>query len=328
MDKLLEIKNLKVNLLTAYGLVHGVRDVSIDISDGEIVGIVGESGCGKTLTAKSILGLHNPERTDIGGEIIFRKKSGETVDLLSARQSELREIRGSEISMVLQDSSLSLSPIISLGKQMEDAIIANKKMKRAEARKIAVQLLKDVGISEPEMRLKCLPGELSGGQLQRVCIAMAISSNPRLLLADEPTTALDSVTQAQILALLKKLSKKRGMAILIVTHNFSVIKNLCDRVYVMYAGLVAESGTVGEVMGSPKHRYTRDLLKSIPHIDSKKRLEAVAGSLPDIYGEINGCAYAERCRGVCESCRGKIDMAAFSGTHFAACVNSGGEQGE
>ena len=325
MDKLLEIKNLSVNLLTAYGLVHGVRDVSIDILDGEIVGIVGESGCGKTLTAKSVLGLHNAERADIGGEVAFRKRDGETVDLLSVKPAELREIRGGEISMVLQDSSQSLSPIISIGRQMEDVIIANRRIKRPEARKIAAELLDDVGIDNPEMRLKCLPGELSGGQLQRICIAMAISGDPRLLLADEPTTALDSVTQAQILALLKKLSKERGMAVLIVTHNFSVVKRLCDRVYVMYAGLVAESGTVDEVINDPKHRYTRDLLKSIPHTNSKRRLESVAGALPDIYGDISGCPYADRCRGVCEDCRRAVGMSAFSGTHFAACLDAGGE---
>ena len=325
MDKLLEIKNLSVSPLTAYGLVHGVRDVSIDIAEGEIVGIVGESGCGKTLTAKAVMGLHRAGRTDIGGQIIYRKKSGESVDLLSMKPQELRSIRGSEISMVLQDSSLSLSPIITIGRQMEDVIIAHKKIKRPEARRIAAGLLSDVGISEPEMRLKCLPGELSGGQLQRICIAMAISSSPRLLLADEPTTALDSATQAQILALLHKLSKERGMAILIVTHNFSVIKRLCDRVYVMYAGLIAESGTVAEVMNDPKHRYTRDLIKSIPRLDSKEKLESVAGALPDAYGEITGCAYAERCRVALESCRERVSMSAFGGTHFAACPYAGGE---
>lgn len=320
MDKLLEIKNLAVSPLTAYGRVHGVRDVSLEIGEGEIVGIVGESGCGKTLTAKAVLGLHNPERTDISGSIIYRKKDGSTVDIIKTSQKDLSAIRGSEISMVLQDSKLALSPIITLGRQMEDVILAHRDITRKEARKAAAELLSDVGIDNPELRLKSLPGELSGGQLQRVCIAMAISSNPRLLLADEPTTALDTVTQAQILALLKKLSQERGMAIMIVTHNFSVIKRLCDRVYVMYAGFVAESGSVKEVIETPRHRYTRDLLNSIPRLGSNERLESVPGSLPDVYSEISGCPYFERCAQSCDICRGGIQMRDFGGLHYASCT--------
>lgn len=324
MDKLLEIKNLAVSPLTAYGLVHGVRDVSLEIGEGETVGIVGESGCGKTLTAKAVLGLHNPERTDISGSIIYRKKDGSAVDLLKISKKDLADIRGSEISMVLQDSKLALSPIITLGKQMEDVILAHRDITRKEARKIAAELLADVGIDNPGLRLKSLPGEMSGGQLQRVCIAMAISSNPRLLIADEPTTALDTVTQEQILALLKKLSVERGMAVMIVTHNFSVIKRLCDRVYVMYAGFVAESGDVREVIENPRHRYTRDLLKSIPRLGSKEHLISVPGSLPDVYSEISGCPYFERCSQSCEICLGGIPMRGFGGSHYASCT--GGER--
>lgn len=326
MAKLLEIKNLEVRLLTAYGVVNGVRDVSLDILEGEIVGIVGESGCGKTLTAKSVLGLHNPERSEVRGSIKYRRRDGEVVDILALSQKELRKVRGSEISMVLQDSSLALSPIITVGRQMEDAILAHRKIKRSEARKIAEELLDNVGISDPKMRLKCLPGELSGGQLQRICIAMAMSSHPRLMICDEPTTALDAVTQTQILALLKRLSKEHGMSVLMVTHNFSVIKNLCDRVYVMYAGFVAESGRVEEVIKDPKHRYTRDLLQSIPSAQTKGRLESVAGTLPDVYSGITGCAYAPRCRSLCDRCRGNVGMTRFGDTHFAACID-GGEGG-
>ena len=323
MDKLLEIKNLAVSPLTAYGRVHGVRSVSLEIGESEIVGIVGESGCGKTLTSKAVLGLHNPERTDISGSIIYRKKDGSTVDIIKTSQKDLSAIRGSEISMVLQDSKLALSPIITLGRQMEDVILAHRDISRKEARKAAAELLSDVGIDNPELRLKSLPSELSGGQLQRVCIAMAISSSPRLLIADEPTTALDTVTQEQILALLKKLSRERGMAVMIVTHNFSVIKRLCDRVYVMYAGFVAESGAVDEVIGAPRHRYTRDLLNSIPRLGSKERLESVAGSLPDIYSEISGCPYFERCAQSSDACRSDVSMRGFGEMHFASCV--GGE---
>ncbi len=323
MDKLLEIKNLSVRLLTAYGVARGVRGVSLSVGEGEVVGIVGESGCGKTLTAKSVLGLHNAERAEVRGQILYRLKSGATVDLLALKQKELQKIRGGEISMVLQDSSTALSPIITVGRQMEDVILAHSGVKRQEARKTAVGLLESVGISEPEMRLKCLPGELSGGQLQRVCIAMAISSEPRLLLCDEPTTALDSVTQAQILALLKKLSKERNMAVLIVTHNFSVVKRICDRVYVMYAGLIAESGTADEVTQNPRHCYTQDLLKSIPRACEKGRLESVTGALPDVYGDIAGCPYAPRCKSVCEDCLKDISMRGYSPTHFAACIKGG-----
>ena len=327
MDKLLEIKDLSVRLLTAYGVARGVRGVSLEVGEGEIVGIVGESGCGKTLTAKSVLGLHNAERTEVGGQMIYRLKSGETVDLAALSQRDFQKIRGGEISMVLQDSSTSLSPIITVGRQMEDVILAHRDIRRPEARAVAAELLESVGISEPQMRLKCLPGELSGGQLQRICIAMAISSEPRLLLCDEPTTALDSVTQAQILALLKKLSKERNMAVLIVTHNFSVVKRICDRVYVMYAGLIAESGTADEVTKSPKHRYTADLLKSIPDAETKGRLESVAGALPDVYGDIAGCPYAPRCKSACEGCLKSVPVTEFTPTHFAACVKGGGQNG-
>ena len=324
MDRLLDIKDLKVNLFTAYGEVRGVRGVSAEVGEGEIVGIVGESGCGKTLTAKSILGLHNPERTELSGKIEFCRKNGGIIDLISAQKGEMKKIRGSEISMVLQDSSAALSPIITIGKQMGEVISAHKKVSKSEAAKIAEKLLYDVGIPEPGTRLKCLPGELSGGQLQRICIAMAISSEPRLLIADEPTTALDAVTQAQILELLKNLSVERNMAILIVTHNFSVVKRLCDRVYVMYAGLIAESGSVKEVIEDPRHRYTRDLLQSVPD-GTKKRLKAASGPLPDIYSDICGCPYFERCAERGEGCEKEISLKSLGGSHFAACIKAGGE---
>ena len=326
MDKLLEIKNLEVDILTAYGVAHGVRGVSLEINAGEIVGIVGESGCGKTLTAKSVLGLNNPERTETRGEILFRQKNGQTADILKFKPAELRAIRGKEISMVLQDSSLALSPIMTVGRQMADVIGAHRKVTKNQADEIAEELLESVGISEPKMRLKCLPSELSGGQLQRVCIAMAISSEPRLLIADEPTTALDSVTQAQILALLKKLSGERGMAVLLVSHNFSVIKRLCDRVYVMYAGMTAESGSVAEVTENPMHRYTADLLKSIPD-GTKRRLESVAGALPDVYADIVGCPYYERCASRAEICKKKPEIRAV-GQHKFACSCSEGFKDE
>ncbi len=324
MDKLLEIKDLRISLLTPYGRAYGVRGVSLDIAEGEKLGIVGESGCGKTLTAKAILGLHRRERTEISGSIVYKKKNGETVDLLRLREPELRKIRGSDISMVLQDSSLALSPIITVGRQMEDMILAHRAVGRHEAGRIAAKLLGDVGLSEPEMRLKCLPGELSGGQLQRICIAMAISSDPRLLIADEPTTALDAVTQAQILELLKNISAEKKMAVMLVTHNFSVIKRFCDRVCVMYAGEVAERGKVAEVTEDPRHRYTQGLLKSIPD-GRKRRLEPLAGSLPDVYERITGCAFSERCPDRREDCRGEIPEISLGGTHCASCVLAGGE---
>lgn len=324
MDKLLEIKDLRVELATAYGIAYGVRGVSLSVGEGEIVGIVGESGCGKTLTAKSVCGLLPQDRAKVFGSITYKKKDGSTVGLLGLKPAQMQKIRGKEISMVLQNSSSALSPIITVGRQMQDVIIAHRKVSRKEALKIAEGLLEEVGISEPAMRLKCLPGELSGGQLQRVCIAMAISPEPKLLLADEPTTALDSVTQAQILALLKRLSRERGMAVLIVTHNFSVIKRLCDRVYVMYAGLIAESGKVEDVLKNPCHRYTKDLLNSIPD-GSKNRLTSVAGALPDVYSSISGCPYAERCSEVIPACRGEVGLFGCGRMHFSSCIESGGE---
>lgn len=327
MDNLLEVKNLKVFPLTPAGVVHGVRDVSLEISEGETVGLVGESGCGKTLTAKAVIGLHDRRRTDVSGEILFKTKSGAAVDITKAKQSELSRLRGREISMVLQDSFLALSPIISVGRQMEDAIIASCGVKRREAGQMAAKLLSDVGIDRPEIRLKSLPGELSGGQLQRICIAMAISGSPRLLIADEPTTALDAVSQAQILRLLKRLSEEKNMAVLIVTHNFSVVKNLCDRVYVMYAGKVAESGRVFDVVKNPAHRYTQGLLDSIPELGPKKRLKPVPGQLPDVYSEISGCPYFDRCPYAEEDCTKDIPIRDLGNGHFAACRH-GGDGGE
>ena len=324
MDKLLEVKNLQVELLTPYGRVYGVRGASFDISEGETVGLVGESGCGKTLTAKSVLGLHRPDRTEISGSILYRLKSGERVDLLKLSQRELRKIRGSEISMVLQDSSMSLCPIIPIGKQMADVITVHTGADRKEALGIAEKLLEDVGLTEPAMRLKCLPGELSGGQLQRICIAMAISSHPRLLIADEPTTALDSITQAQILALIKRLSAERKMAVLLVTHNFSVVKRLCDAVCVMYSGRIVERGPAHEVMNAPRHIYTSDLLKSIPD-GTKRRLSAVPGSLPDVYKKIEGCPYRERCSSGCEECARAAEKEVGPG-HLTVCIAAGGDK--
>lgn len=320
MDKLLEISHLRVELNTPAGIVRGVRDVSLTVRPGEVHGIVGESGCGKTLTAKSILGLHDPDRTRVAGEILFHREEG-PVDLLTLRNRELRRLRGGEIGMVFQDPLTTLNPLLTVGNQIGEMLRLHQGLSRGDALDRAAELLEEVGITPGGERLFQYPFEFSGGMLQRACIAMAISCGPKLLLADEPTTALDVTMQAQILALLRRLQRDRLMAVLLITHNFGVVAELCDSVSVMYAGQIVETGTVEEIFAAPRHPYTRDLIRSIPRAEGGGgRLAAIPGSPPDLRRELKGCAYAPRCRFATPRCLGEdLLQNTLSATHWAAC---------
>lgn len=289
----ISIRNLKIELLSTKGIVHAVRGINLNIKKGEIHGFVGESGCGKTMTAKSLIRLHDMSKTEYSGEIIF----DESVDILKMKEKELQKLRGSEISMVFQDPTASLNPLITVGEQIAETLRVHKNMNVRQAYEKTLCLFEKVGIYPPEKRFNQYPFELSGGMLQRVMIAIAISCDPMLLIADEATTALDVTIQAQILELFKNLQLSTGMAILFITHNFGVISEICDRVSVMYAGKIVETGDVKDIFRSPSHPYTQALIESIPKSGNHgKRFVTIPGSPPELLEKIDGCAFSPRCK--------------------------------
>ncbi|HOO29297.1 MAG TPA: ABC transporter ATP-binding protein, partial [Lachnospiraceae bacterium] len=284
-DSVVNIKNLKVDLASINGIVHAVRDINLDIKKGEVHGIVGESGCGKSMTVKTIMRLHDEKRTRYHGEIIYNHKN-----ILEMKKRELNAIRGRDISMIFQDPMVGLDPIYSAGEQVGEMIREKKHMKKAEAKAQVLKLFEDVGIYPAEKRYAQYPFEMSGGMLQRVMIALALSLEPQLLIADEPTTALDVTIQLQILELLKSLQKKNGMAIILVTHNLGVIAEICDRVSVMYAGKILETSSVYDIFDNPCHPYTNALMDSSPKAGQKgKRLITIPGTPPKLFGRLEGC---------------------------------------
>jgi len=299
MDKVLSINDLNIKLHTNCGTIHAVRGINLDIEKGEIHGIVGESGCGKTVSAKAILRLHNDLSTNYSGEIKYDSKS----DILKMTNKELKNLRGKYISLIFQDPVQSLNPLLKIGGQITETIRAHSKLNSQETYLKAVSLMEDVGIHPAEKRFNQFPFELSGGMLQRVMIATAISSDPKLLVADEPTTALDVTMQAKILDLFKEIRDKTGMSILLITHNFGVVAEICDRVSVMYAGQIVESGEVKDIFRRPAHPYTKALIESIPKAkQTGKRMIAIPGSPPELSCEIKGCAFAPRCEYAEEKC--------------------------
>ncbi|WP_024621058.1 ABC transporter ATP-binding protein [Metaclostridioides mangenotii] len=316
-DKILDIKNLKTSFSTKRGEVEAVRDVSFDVYKNEVVGLVGESGSGKSITSKSIMRLIENPGYIKSGEILFNN-----VDLMGLSEKQMRNIRGNEISMVFQDSMTALNPLIKVGKQMTEIIIRHQKVGKIEAKNKAIEILGMVGIPDPKIRFDNYPHEFSGGMRQRVCIAMAISSSPKLLIADEPTTALDVTIQAQILKLIKELNNKNENSTLLITHDLGVVYNTCDRVIVMYGGMVMEKGTVEEIFKQTKHPYTIGLLKSIPKgRDSKKeRLSSIDGTPPSLLNPSSGCPFYERCDRKTEICKNKLpDIKNLSDTHSVMC---------
>lgn len=317
-NNLISFEDFKVNIMSAGGIVHAVRGVNLDIREGEIHGIVGESGCGKSMTIKSVLRLHEKDRTEYKGAIYFGK---DRRDILKMSGRELNKIRGSEISMVFQDPMVSLNPIMTVGEQISEMLRRKKKLTREEAKYESLQLLEQVGITPPLRRYNQYPFELSGGLIQRVIIAMALACKPRLLIADEPTTALDVTIQVQIMELLKNLQKKYNMAIILVTHNLGVIAELCDRVSVMYAGEIVETGEVTEIFDHPQHPYLRALMESQPHKAKRgEMMPTIPGAPPVLLGKIEGCAFADRCKLATEQCRKNAPvMREVSEGHFSAC---------
>jgi len=261
VTQLLKVKNLRTHFSTRAGLVKSVDDVSFDLAEGELLGLVGESGCGKSITALSIMRLISPPGKIVGGSITFK---GE--DLLNAKRERMRDIRGNDIAMIFQDPMTSLNPVYKVGEQIAEALRLHRKLDRKQARQAAIEAMKEVSIPSPERRVNDYPHQLSGGMRQRVMIAMALACDPQLLIADEPTTALDVTIQAQILELLDNLRKTRKLAVLLITHDLGVVAEVADRVCVMYTGKIVEESGVNELFAKPKHPYTQGLLRSVPKL--------------------------------------------------------------
>jgi oligopeptide/dipeptide ABC transporter ATP-binding protein len=315
VTKLLSIQNLKVAFRIYEGMVQAVDDVTLDIGTGETVGLVGESGCGKSVTALSILQLLPRESTRIDGRILF-----DGCNLVDAGESELRNIRGNAISMIFQEPMTSLNPVLTIGHQIEETIMLHHGLSLTEARTRAVEMLNLVQIPAPAARAREYPHRLSGGMRQRAMIAMALSCRPRLLLADEPTTALDVTIQAQILELMENLKEKLGMAILLITHDLGLIAQMASRVIVMYAGQVIEEGLVTDLFHDPLHPYTRGLLGSIPVLGRKftagrRQLEEIPGIVPSLFNMPRGCRFNPRCPQVMDICREKQSPLIQLGPH-------------
>ena len=298
MENTLEIKHLKTYFHTMKGVVPAVDDVSITVPKGKIVGIVGESGCGKSMTAMSVMQLIRKPGKIEGGQILFK---GE--DLLEKSEKEMEKIRGDRISMIFQEPMTSLNPVYTIGHQVTEAILIHEKIEKGEAEKRAVEILSAVGIPEPEKRMKSYPHQLSGGLRQRVMIGMAMVMKPDLLIADEPTTALDVTIEAQILHLMRKLRDENGTSILLITHNMGVVAEACDDVYVMYAGKVMEHTDVFTLFKQAEHPYTAGLLRSIPRIDAvKDRLYSIPGVVPNLLHLPAGCSFSTRCPYAMDRC--------------------------
>lgn len=292
-DTLLSVENLSVSFQATLGTVKAVRGVSFHINRGEIVGIVGESGCGKSVTAHTIMGLISRPPASVENGAI--RLDGE--DLLTKDDRAMEEIRGRRIGMIFQDPMSSLNPTMRIGTQLTEAILRHRRMSKQEAIAHATALLESVGIPQASDRLRQYPHEFSGGMRQRVMIAIALACDPDLIIADEPTTALDVTIQAQILELLKKLSEERGMAVLLITHDLGVVAGLCDRVLVMYAGEIVETGTTDRIFYSPQHPYTKALLEAVPRLGKshQRRLASIVGAPPDLLDPPKGCAFTDRC---------------------------------
>ena len=318
MPKLLEIKNLKTQFFTSVGTVQAVDEVSFDIDEGETVAVVGESGCGKSVTALSILRLIPwPPGKIVGGSIHFMGEN-----LLEVSDDEIRKIRGREISMVFQEPMTSLNPVLTIGLQLTKTLQHHLGLSADKAQDRAIELLTMVGISEPERRLRQFPHHLSGGMRQRVMIALALSCEPKLIIADEPTTALDVTIQAQILELMKNLTRELGVALIVITHNLGVVARYADRVNVMYAGKIIEMGSAQQIYHQPHHPYTLGLLASVPRMDQPRgtRLIPIDGQPPDLTRLDGGCAFRPRCRFAVDRCAREFPpLENIDSGHVSAC---------
>jgi len=318
-DAILEVENLRTSFFTEYGAVHAVDNVSFNVRKGEAVALVGESGCGKSVTAMSIMRLVAPPGRITGGHVRFKGK-----DLASLSERDMRKVRGNDIAMVFQEPMTSLNPVFRIGAQVAEAIRIHKDVSKREAWKMAGDMLNLVSIPDPVKRLDDYPHQLSGGMRQRVMIAMALSCDPELLIADEPTTALDVTIQAQIMELLADLQQKLGLAILLITHDLGVVAEFCERIIVMYTGRVVEEAPVSELFANPAHPYTRGLLKSLPSVSTESRLPTIKGMVPSISKLPPGCKFNPRCPDVMEICYGNEPALMIVGEgHSARCYLHG-----
>ncbi|SFD79892.1 ABC transporter ATP-binding protein [Roseivivax sediminis] len=314
---IIDIRNLRTHFHTEKGRVTAVDDVSFHVGRNEVLGVVGESGCGKSVTSEAIMQLLNPEITDFEGEILF---DGE--NLLALDEARLARIRGNDISMIFQDTTSSLNPLYTVGDQIIEALQAHGRQSRQEAARTALEMVKATGIPSPEKRLSEYPHELSGGMRQRIMIAMALVCRPRLLIADEPTTALDVTTQAQILDLIMQMKAELDMAVVFITHDIGVVAEICDRVAVMYLGQVIEDSTVESLFDAPLHPYTRGLMQAMPTIESDpaEDLYTIRGRVPSLFDVPTGCRFAERCPYATGKCRAEAPtLEAATDGHKVRC---------
>ena len=316
-EKLLEIKDERLSFFTPAGEVKALNGVSFSMEEGEVLGIVGESGSGKSVTAYSIMGLTAYPGKLVGGTVHF---NGHEIEKMT--EKEFRKIRGNEVSIIFQDPMTSLNPVYTIGNQIVEVILLHTNKTKKEAYERAKELLELVGINEPTKRLKQYPHELSGGMRQRVMIAMALACEPKLLIADEPTTALDVTIQAQILELMQELRKKLGMSIIMITHDLGVVASMCEKIAVMYAGHIVEYGTADEIFYNPSHEYTKGLIKSIPKLNAEKieRLVPIEGQPVDLLNPPAGCPFAPRCSECMKICLNKMPpKTELSDTHYSYC---------
>lgn len=324
-ETLLSIENLSTSFFTSKGVVPAVSGVSLSVERGEIHGIVGESGCGKSVTSLSIMGLVAPPGRVVEGRILFQGR-----DLTKLDNNAMCEVRGNEIAMIFQEPMTSLNPVFTVGRQVSESILIHRKVPREEAKRQAIEMLRLVGVPEPEARYDCYPHQLSGGLRQRVMIAMALVCEPKLLIADEPTTALDVTIQAQILDLMQSLREKLRTAIILITHDLGVVAELCDRVTVMYAGTVVEEAGICELFDSPSHPYTQGLMGSIPGTAASRgldgRLRTIPGMVPNLLNLPSGCRFHPRCSLARAICKNQVPpLFDLGGGHTARCWNYEGK---
>ena len=317
MSKLLQIEDLKISFFTPAGEVRAVNGVTYSLEKGEVLGIVGESGSGKSVSVSALMQLLTPPGKVVGGSIEFDGK-----DIMSQTEEQMRAIRGKDIAMIFQDPMTSLNPVYTIGNQLVETILCHRKISKREARELAIDNLRKVGINNPERRMKQYPHEFSGGMRQRVMIAMALSCEPKLLIADEPTTALDVTIQAQILDLMKNLRKEIDAAVILITHDLGIVSDICDRVLVMYGGKVVESGDIDDIYYRSKHPYTKGLLACLPKVNAgnREKLYPIEGTPIDLLNMPKGCSFASRCEQCMQIClREDPPVFEFNDGHIAKC---------
>lgn len=322
---ILQINHLELSFITPRSQVQALADVSFEIQEGEVVGLVGESGCGKSITSLSIMGLLPEESTRVtGGSIKFQD-----IELTQLNKNQMRAMRGKEMAMIFQEPMTSLNPVFSIGDQLTESVKLHLKISNKAAKDYVLTILDSVGIHRSRNIMNEYPHQLSGGMRQRVMIAMALSCNPKLLIADEPTTALDVTIQAQILELLKKINRESKTSMLFITHDLGVVAEICDRVIVMYAGQIIESGSVKQILSNPQHPYTIGLLKSIPKLDeTRKRLDTIPGVVPQFGKMPLGCRFMPRCGSATEKCEHEPSMVHTANNHAAKCWYATGDGGD